>query len=233
MCKIQSVIEAMGIRNVFFTKSGGGGKYYMKLKQIKDFIQAYRNVNYYFEPIDEAILHVCRKNPYHSNTDEVFAKIALVNRIYRANLSRYLGRTGKDAEWRLAERLVQEKLDKNFLPLKDIRRFNKNSIDTIVQTHEKLVKITYSITKKVQNSFCSKYLNFHFPKIIPIFDSYSYAASWNLVGKQVKAIRCDENLNYDYGYHCETVLLLVEALLRSGIRNPDLKLVDCVLYGER
>ena len=205
----------------------------MKLRQIKDFIQADKNVDYYFRSLDEAILYACRKNPYHNNEEEVFAKIALVNRVYGANLYRYLGRAGKEAEWRLAERFVQEKLDNKLLPLKDIRRFNRNSIDTIVQTHEKLVKVTYSITKKVQNSFCSKYLSFHFPKIIPIFDSYSYAASWNLVRKQVKATRFDESWNYDYGYHCEAVLLLVEALLRSGIKNPDLKLVDCVLYGER
>jgi len=207
----------------------------MKLKQIKDFIQAYRNVDdyYYFKHIDQAILTACRKNPDHNDESEVFAKIALVNRIYRANLDRYLVRAGKDSEWRLAERFVHEKIDNKLLPLKDIRRFNRNSIDTIVQTHEKLIKVTYSITKKTQNSFCSKYLSFHFPKIVPIFDSYSYTASWNLVGRQVKATRFDENRNYDYGYHCEAILLLVEVLLRSGIKNPDLKLVDCVLYGER
>jgi hypothetical protein len=211
----------------------------MKLKQIKDFIQAYRNVDrnvddyYYFKHIDQAILTACRKNPHHNDESEVFAKIALVNRTYGANLDRYLGRAGKDSEWRLAERFVHEKIDNKLLPLKDIRRFNRNSIDTIVQTHEKLLKVTYSITKKTQNSFCSKYLSFHFPKIVPIFDSYSYTASWNLVGRQVKATRFDENRNYDYGYHCEAILLLVEVLLRSGIKNPDLKLVDCVLYGER
>lgn len=202
----------------------------MKLKQMKDFIKGYGNADYYFRQIDEAILHACRKNPSHNKKEEVFAKIALINRTYGANLDRYLGR---EAEWRLAERFVHKKLDSRLLPLKEIRRFNRNSIDTIVQTHEELVKVTYSITKRVQNSFCSKYLSFHFPKIIPIFDSYSYTASWNLVGKQVKAARFDENWNYDYGYHCEAVLLLVEALFRSGIKNPDLKLVDCVLYEER
>lgn len=211
----------------------------MKLKQIKDFIQAYRNVDrnvddyYYFKHLDQAIFYACRKNPDHNDKNEVFAKIALVNRTYRANLDRYLGRARKDSEWGLAERFVHEKIDNKLLPLKDIRRFNRNSIDTIVQTHEKLIKVTYSITKKTQNSFCSKYLSFHFPKIVPIFDSYSYTASWNLVGRQVKATRFDENRNYDYGYHCEAILLLVEVLLRSGIKNPDLKLVDCVLYGER
>lgn len=50
--------------------------------------------------------------------------------------------------------------------------------------------------------------------------------------EQVKATRFDENWNYDYGYHCEAILLLVEALLSNGFQNPDLKLVDCVLYGE-
>jgi len=148
-------------------------------------------------------------------------------------LHRYLGRAGKDAEWRLAKTFVRANIDNELLLLKHIRRFNRNSIDTIVQTHETLIQIVYTITRRTQNSFCSKYLSFHFPKIVPIFDSYSYTTSWNLTGRQVKATRFDENRNYDYGYHCEAVLLLVEALLRSGINNPDLKLVDCVLYGER
>jgi len=205
----------------------------MKLKQIKDFIQAYRNVDYYFKPLDQAILRACRRNPRHNNESEVFAKIALVNRTYRANLDRYLDRASKDAEWRLAEKFVHENIDNDLLPLKNIRRFNRNSLDTIVQTHEKLIQIVYTITKRAQNSFCSKYLSFHFPKTVPIFDSHSYDVSWHLIGNQVKATRFDENRNYDYGYHCEAILLLVEVLLRRGIKNPDLKLVDCVLYGER
>jgi hypothetical protein len=211
----------------------------MKLKQIKDFIQAYRNVDrnvddyYYFKHLDQAILTACRKNPAHNDASEVFAKIVLINRTYRANLDRYLDRPIKDVEWRLAEKFVDGNIDKELLPLKNIRRFNRNSIDTIVQVHEKLVQLAYTITKRTQNSFCSKYLSFHFLKTVPIFDSHSYDASWRLVGNQVKAARFDENRNFDYGYHCEAILLLVEVLLRRGIKNPDLKLVDCVLYGER
>ena len=141
----------------------------MKLKQIKDFIQAYRNVDdyYYFKPLDQAILYACRKHPDHNNESEVFSKIALVNRTYGANLHRYLGRASKDTEWRLAKTFVHEIIDNELLPLKHIRRFNRNSIDTIVQTHDKLIQIVYTITKRTQNSFCSKYLSFHFPKIVP------------------------------------------------------------------
>ncbi len=215
----------------------------MKLNHIKDFIQAYRNVDrnvddyYYFRNLDQAILYACKTNPDHNDKNAVFSKIALVNRTYRANLGRYLGRAGKDSEWRLAERFVKEQIDNELLPLKHIRRFNRNSIDKIVQSHDKLIKVTYSITKQTNNSFCSKYLHFHFSKIVPIFDSYSYTCSWNLAGREVKATRkatrFDDGWNYEYGYHCEAVLFLVESLLRSGIRNPNLKLVDCVLYGER
>lgn len=211
----------------------------MKLKKVKDFIQAYKNVcnhredYYYYEPLDQAIFNACRKMQRHTNKNEVFAKIALVNRTYGANFGRYLGRAGKYPEWRLAEKFVRGKIDDLLLPLKSIGHFNRNSIDTIVRTHEKLVTVTYSITKRTENSFCSKYLSFHFPKIIPIFDFYSSDASWNLAGKEVKAARFDENWNCDYGYHCEAVLLLIKALLESGIKDPDLKLIDCVLYGER
>ena len=200
----------------------------MKLRNIKDFIEVYRNVDYYFKPLDQAILRACKKIPDHNNKNEVFAKIALVNRTYRANLN--LG--AKNAEWHLAEKFVDKNIDNELSPLKNIRRFNLNSIERVVQTHEKLIQIAYTITKRVENSFSSKYLSFHFPKIVPIYDSYSYATSWRLIGNQVKATRYDENWNYDYGYHCEAILLLVEALLSNGIQNPDLKLVDCVLYGE-
>lgn len=215
----------------------------MKLKHVKDFIRAYENVcndredYYYSEPLDQAILRACRKNPNHHSRNNVFAKIALVNRTYRANLGRYLGSAEKYPEWQLAKIFIQKDIDGLLSPLKHIRCFNRSSIDKIVQAHEKLVEVTYLVTNKAENSFCSKYLRFHFPKIIPIYDRFSYVASWSLVGKEVKAARgatrFDDNKNCEYGYHCEAVLLLLEALLKKGIKDPDLRLVDCVLYGER
>jgi hypothetical protein len=198
----------------------------MAVRNTKGFINAYTKAEYWWEPLDRPILTACRMMPNHVANEEVFAKIALVNRVYRANL--HLGTT--NAEWKLAELLVRMKFDNTIAQLRKLKSFSNKTKASVIAAHEDFVKIAYKVTKRVENSFCAKYLSSHFPAVLPIFDSKSYATSWKLKGGSLGKDLYDNNRNCDYGYHCEAILLLITDLRREGISNPNLKLIDSILY---
>ena len=152
----------------------------------------------------------------------------MINQVYRANLQ--MSKSG--AEWKLAEYLVKNNFDKIIAPLKSIKKFDEKTIDTIIRIHGIFVRLTNRALKKHANSFCSKYLSFHFPKIIPIFDNRAYTAAWKLVGSELEDISFERLINADYAYYCASVHKLIEYLKNNGIKKPNLKIIDVLLYDE-
>jgi len=199
------------------------------MNTLDDFVKAYQSTDYSWEAMDQVIIRMCDENPGHTQVPEVYAKVALINRAYRANMQ--MG--AKNAEWNVAKLLVDQKSDKFIAPLRVLPRFGRETISEIVSTHESLVQLVHTVTNRTTNSFASKYLSFHAPRVVPLFDSNSYKVAQQLVGDRVRRELYRGNANWKYGYHCEAVLLLVEALYGRGVDNPNLKLVDCVIYGER
>lgn len=202
-----------------------------EMKSIDDFIKAYEAAQYWWEPLDRPILAAFSAYPGHDDVGEVFAKIALVNRVYRANLQ--MG--GKDSEWKVAERMVEqrEKLNTMFVRLRSCERFCRDTLPCIMDAHEQLLPLAGSVTGRVENSFCSKYLSFHLPDSIPIFDRWAYRSSWKLMKKRLPRGMYSGKSNIDYGYHCEAVICLIDALKSHLGHFPSLKLVDYILYSER
>jgi hypothetical protein len=202
----------------------------MKKATLNEFLAAYKKYDptydYYHRYIDEAISWAFEKYPGHKSPEQVFAKISLVNRVYRANIQR----RKKGAEWKLAELLVDKNFDNTINPLKKIRKFDSKTLPEIVGVHNRFVNIAKNTLRIRAASFCSKYLHFHFPKIIPIFDSKSYDTAWTLVGEEIDTNRDGVG---DYEYFCLALLALTEKLKRlQGFRNANLKTIDYLLYEE-
>jgi hypothetical protein len=199
------------------------------MNTLDDFVEAYQSTDYSWEAMDQVIICMCDENPGHTEVSEVYAKVAIINRAYRANMQ--MG--AKNAEWNVAKLLVDQEADKFIAPLRALPRFDRETISEIVFAHESLVQLVDTVTDRIANSFASKYLSFHALDVVPLFDSNSYKVVQQLVGDRVRRELYRGNANWKYGYHCEAVLLLVETLCDHGIDNPNLKLVDCVIYGER
>jgi len=200
------------------------------VRVVDKYVNAIKNARhwYWWKYLDRPILEICKDHPEHVKSELVFAKVALINRVYRTNLQ--MG--SRDAEQRLADKLVAAKADRFISALTRIQTFDRRALPSILAVHETFVRLAYRITGRVENSFCSKYLSFHYPASVLIFDNYAYAA--------LKAIRDSvprglypRNWNRRYAYHCEAVLILLDELRDRGINRPNLKLVDHVLYGDR
>ena len=204
----------------------------MRDDKIKNFCKAYKNLEkndtYFWKILDEALLFIFKRYPKHNNVEEVFSKVALINRVYRANLH-FAGK--KNIEAKVAEAFMKHKLDTILKPLNRMTSLTYENLQAIVRVHGQVVSIVKKITKKTNNSFVSKYMNFHFPNIVPIYDQYAYEESWRLIQVDKEEWqKYDDLINYDYGFHCESVFGLLKALRANGVEFPSLKLIDILLY---
>jgi hypothetical protein len=140
---------------------------------------------------------------------------------------------GGDSEEKLASAMVDEGFDSIVSPLSGLSRFTSQTLTTVVGVHEKFVQLARAVTGRTENSFCAKYLSFHHPQAVPIFDHNAYNSSWRLMQDRLPKGLYKDNWNIDYGYHCEAILHLTKALEDAGIRDYDLKQIDYVLYADR
>jgi hypothetical protein len=177
-------------------------------------------------PLDRILLRACAEQPLHQSVPEVYAKVTLINRVYKANLEMI----GRDAEWNLAELMVKKGADKFIGGIAALGGFRRAILNEVLAAHEQFVCLVQELTPRVENSFCAKYLSFHYPKTIPIFDQFAYTEARKLVGHDLPKGLYSGNKNADYGYHCEAVLRLMAHLVEAGVPEPDIKRIDEVLY---
>jgi hypothetical protein len=199
------------------------------MNTLQEFVETYRSAGYRWKEIDQVLRRMCQESPEHVQVPDVYAKVALINRAYRANVQ--MG--AKDAEWKVAERLVDRRADEFISPLLALSCFNHETIARVVDAHQQLVKIVHSVTGRITDSFASKYLSFHAPDVVPLFDGHSEEVAQRLVGDRVRRESYRGNVNQRYAHHCEAVLLLVDILGEHGIADPKLKQIDCAIYGTR
>lgn len=198
------------------------------MSELEAFVTAYRTVEqagYSWEEMDRVILALCEKTPGHRSQREVMARVALVNRAYRAHLQ--MG--DKDAEWTLAGRLVESEIDEQIEELRGIPTFNATTAPLVVAAHGALVALCKEATGRWALSFASKYLSFHAPMVVPLFDQKAHVEGKKLVQGLVNA-PISGCAAMDYRWHAARVLYLAEHLQEHGI-DPNLKIIDIVLYG--
>ena len=182
----------------------------------------------WIDGVDLPIIEACAKRPGHKNVYEVYGKVALVNRMYAAKLGRFT--KVNHPEWKVADQLVKHEADLFIAPLANIKALNNDTVSAVVASHRKLMKIIHNITKKYYPSFSAKYLSFHFSRLVPIYDSKSIKWSKRIVAQLVG--RKAATANSEYEKHCLRILILLDFLRRNQIEDPDVKLVDLVLYSD-
>lgn len=181
--------------------------------------------------LDRPIFSLFDSDPLHEDVDVVYAKVALVNRVYRANLNL----SGANAEWRVAEKLVKAKkaADSAVFAVREAGRFSRENENVIATAHEQLLDLVSRVTKRDEQSFCSKYLSFHAPTAVPILDQFAYANAWRLVGARFPRGLHLSARNRDFRCHASCVLELIDELRSRGIEPVDVKWLDFVLYSSR
>jgi hypothetical protein len=193
------------------------------LNFIEIFLEKYAYIadnGYSWKLLDQAIFDLVNKYPQHSDLEAVYAKICLINRVYRANMQMAFS----GAEIKLAEHFQNrhQTIDGILQSLESLT-FSRESIVQIVMAHKRIEQISFEVLNKKSTSFTAKYLNFHLPDVVPIYDNWSKTNLEKLIGRKISEGAFSE--------YCEGILIIYEELVNKGIRKPSLKIIDCILYG--
>jgi len=201
-----------------------------------DFIELYRSVvrlmeardpdHYWRVPFDRLVIGACCACPKHRDVCEVYPKVALTNRMYIANLG---GMTpNPQAEWNVAQAFVDRDADAIIAPIAAAGDFNPDTLPVVVRCHTGLVAIVQEVTGRYEESFCSKYLSFHYPVVAPVLDQHAERLACRLSEGTF-----EPDCKGRYERHCRRVLFLAEALRSHDVADPSIKVIDHVLYGTR
>jgi hypothetical protein len=121
--------------------------------------------------VDDCLYGFVRKHPGHSGSESeyVCVKVFLVNRVYQANVHL------KIPEYDLAEHLRKTFwLDENLAGLDGYLDFDDDSWSPVVDLHKKLVALGREWSGAELEVFFSKYLHFHCPQVVPIYDNRAW-----------------------------------------------------------
>ncbi len=128
--------------------------------------------------------------------------------------------------------MVEQGVDNLIRPLTQITAFDADSLSRVVDVHARLVEIIRLVTRRKEQSFCSKYLSVPFPNVVPRFDSKAKDQSHELVGNLINEDRFAGAMNEEYAQHCQRVLALLGELRNGGVADPELPLLDHLLWKE-
>lgn len=127
---------------------------------------------------NETLYELCRRHPTHTDQAEIVAKVWLIGRAYSASIER--GR-GKGASAHLPndrfyaeavpEALRRRGIDRHIRRIAKLEANDDAAIPLVLAAHQCLVDVFSELTGKDKRSLASKYLHFHLPEHVFIFDS--------------------------------------------------------------
>ena len=123
--------------------------------------------------VDQELYDLCaRRN--HDRVADVYAKVAIINRVYMAGISRSVaGSEDADAELRVSQLLLacRDELSAHVAQPQGIDDLTTESMAVIVTAHGSITqRLAGDLGATNLCSFVSKYVHFHCP-IVPIYDS--------------------------------------------------------------
>lgn len=133
---------------------------------------------------------MCEDYPRHDDVDIIAGKIWLIGHSYSASINRVRNSDVLVENFiinKVAPKIKDSDIDKWINSLKDIDRITFDNYHLILDVHKKFIDLLYEITKLKKRSLASKYLHFHLPKSVFIYDSIAdYAIREQTKGMHLK-----------------------------------------------
>lgn len=124
---------------------------------------------------NSVLYDMCEANPNHKNEDKALGKMWIIGRSYSAAIERGSGvhreNTVDFYSEKVAPMLVRSDIDKWIRTLKKISRITNENVEILLDIHFRFLLEMKSITDKNKRSLASKYLHFHCPNSVFIYDS--------------------------------------------------------------
>ncbi len=139
---------------------------------------------------NEVLYRMCRENPLHLDRDVIHSKLWLIGRSYSVAIERK-ARYPKQAMRLAIDELLKSDIDKRIASVKEIRRAEFENVAEVLELHGLLTGIFCEATGIQKRSLASKYLHFHAPDAVFIYDSI-VSGNLHRISKESKFDRVDE-----------------------------------------
>lgn len=137
---------------------------------------------------NEVLYRMCAARPLHADFDTIQSKFALIGRYYGTSLERQVRSTVTTKE--VVEAIRQSHLDGQIERLKTVDRPTQDNLDILLDAHQYLTNLLESVTGVRKSSLASKYLHFHAPRSVFIFDSKAAQMIRKFLPKGHKTFPC-------------------------------------------
>lgn len=134
-------------------------------------------------PLTRVLYDLCEKHPDHNRNAEIAAKVLLIGRSHAAAVERGVRNepgairdTTRFYRHRIATPIRRSGIDVHIAKLRDIGTISPENAATVLAAHVRLTDVIASSINFRKRSFISKYLHFHAPLAVPIYDSLAAAA---------------------------------------------------------
>ncbi len=118
---------------------------------------------------NEVLYRMCSERPKHNDIDTVIGKLWIIGRSYSAAIERKAGKDFKIEN--AAKLLIDSDIDTYVRRLRRINRLNESNIGILLSAHKHVTDVLAEATGIDKRSLASKYLHFHAPSSVFIYDS--------------------------------------------------------------
>jgi hypothetical protein len=188
-----------------------------------------------WQPVDSELYDLCHRRPSQRVFADVYAKVAIIGRIYAAGIPRTV-RVDGDPEAAVTRGLIEQAdlIDETLQTLAD-SQLDRVTAGQIIELHARVARGLLPHTGGTwQQSFISKYLHFHCHQV-PVYDSRAEAAigrfvNWPAVYSARDTIgRPADWLTRYYNFATAFVVLYEWASSATPVQ-PTVKEVDYLLW---
>lgn len=167
---------------------------------------------------NNTLYKMCEEQPLHNDIGVIHGKIWLIGHAYSASVSR----TKEVQKFKgvdfikevVAPAIKRSGIDHWILSIKDIERVTLDNYERILYVHHKLVGVLEEVTGHSKRSLASKYLHFHLPKSVFIYDS--------IANKEIRTLVTSKRYLYPRGYDDEYAQFVVRCLdYRDNVYEPN------------
>ena len=125
---------------------------------------------------NQILYDMCAENPLHNDADVIVGKIWIIGRTYAAAIERRKTNTNFEDDFYyeiVAPKLLSigPELDERIREINQYSLLTDKNLDLVLTTHKFLLDAFSEITNLEKRSLASKYLHFHCPDMVFIYDS--------------------------------------------------------------
>ena len=183
---------------------------------------------------NEVLYRMCSERPLHDDIDTITSKFRIIGRAYSAAIERGAGNEFKIET--AAALIKNSEIDAHISKLKNIDRPTHENLGILLTAHKYLTDVLKSSTGIEKRSLVSKYLHFHAPRAVFIYDSIANNKVRKILASSNQRFKPQREHDHEYEAFVLRCIYFRDVIYENEIgamaspRKIDMRLLD---YGIR